>query len=517
MGSSIEGAGDDVLQEALRLNGIVKTFPGVMALCDMSFDLQPGEIHAICGENGAGKSTLMKVVTGVYPPDSGTLSLFGEETQIRDPIDALNKGIAIIYQETSLFEEMTVLENLFLGRELTKKVGLFPVLDYKRMEEHTASIFERLKVSISTDEKIKNLGMAQKQMVEIAKALSVKSKILILDEPTASLTQKEVDALFAIIRDLKQEGVGIVYISHRLEEIFTLCDRVTVIRDGRYISTRNVKDTNKDELVEDMVGRSMTNYYPKADVAIGDELLRVSNLFDNSLLRDVSFNVRKGEILGFAGLAGSGRTELAHAICGLSSRAGGEILLAGQRVNFPNYQSAMESGLVYVSEDRGKYGIILDMSIKDNIVMPQLKKNSKFSVINRESEASIAEKMRGDMGIKAPDTAFLAANLSGGNQQKVSVSKAIALDPLLLILDEPTRGVDVGAKAEIHKIISSMAASGLTILLISSELPELIGMCDRIYVMKDGTVAGCFDRDGFSQQSILSVALASAKEQEVSV
>jgi ABC-type sugar transport system ATPase subunit len=497
-----------VSQVALRLKGIVKTFPGVVALSDMNFELRQGEIHAICGENGAGKSTLMKVVTGVHTPDEGVIELFGQGAKIQGPMDAFEKGIAIIYQETSLFEEMTVLENLFLGREKTKKIGPVTVLDYRAMAREMNGIFKRLRLNIPYNEKIKNLGMAQKQMVEIAKALTFHSRILILDEPTASLTQQEVDALFGIIRELKGEGVSIVYISHRLEEIFQLCDRVTVIRDGRYISTRTVADTCKDELVTDMVGRSMSNYYPKAEVKIGGPLLSAKGLGDQNLLHGIDFFVKKGEILGFAGIAGSGRTELAQALCGFTPLTRGVVELEGKSVKFSSYHEAMGSGLVYVSEDRGKYGVILDMSIKDNIVMPQLEKNASLGVMHKAKEYALAEDMRERVGIKAPDTDFLVNNLSGGNQQKVSVSKALALGPKLLILDEPTRGVDVGAKAEIHKIISGMAAAGLTILMISSELPELIGMCDRIYVMRDGTVAGSFERSEFSQEKILSVALA---------
>jgi ABC-type sugar transport system ATPase subunit len=489
----------------------------VAALKDMNFELRKGEIHAICGENGAGKSTLMKVVTGVHAPDRGAIYLFGEKEKFANPLDAFAKGIAIIYQETSLFEEMTVLENLFLGRELVKKAGPFTILDYKAMALKMEGIFRSLRISVPVDEKIKNLGMAQKQMVEIARALTFQSRILILDEPTASLTQEEVDALFAIIRGLRDTGVSIVYISHRLEEIFALCDRVTVIRDGRYISTRNVAETGKDALVADMVGRSMDNYYPKADAHIGGELLSVHNLGDRELLRDISFYIRKGEILGFAGLAGSGRTELALTLCGFTPPLTGTITLEGSPVRFTGYRQAMERGLVYVTEDRGKYGVIVNMNIKDNIVMPQLEKNARFGVINRAGEYQVAEGMRERMGIKAPDTDFLVMNLSGGNQQKVSVSKALALNPKLLILDEPTRGVDVNAKAEIHRIISNMAASGLTILMISSELPELIGMCDRIYVMREGTIAGCFDRERFSQEEILRVALASDTGQKAAV
>jgi len=502
---------------ALRLTDIVKTFPGVVALQDMSFELKTGEIHAICGENGAGKSTLMKVVTGVYAQDSGTIHLFDTEVKLAGPLDAFQKGISIIYQETSLFEEMTILENLFLGRELVKKIGPLTVLDYGAMAKRMQGIFESLHMTIPVDEKIKNLGMAQKQMVEIAKALTFQSRILILDEPTASLTQEEVDSLFSIIRGLRDKGVSIVYISHRLEEIFTLCDRVTVIRDGRFISTHIVSQTNKDQLVADMVGRSMDNYYPKAAVNIGAELLAVKNLGCRELLHDITFNARKGEILGFAGLAGSGRTELALTLCGFTPPLTGEMTIEGQRVAFMNYHQAMDHGLVYVTEDRGKYGVILNMSIKDNIVMPQLEKNAKMGVINRAREYNVADTMRDRMGIKAPDTNFAVMNLSGGNQQKVSVSKALALNPKLLILDEPTRGVDVNAKAEIHRIISNMAASELTIILISSELPELIGMCDRIYVMKEGTIAGQFSREQFSQEEILSVALASEAGKRASV
>jgi ABC-type sugar transport system ATPase subunit len=326
-----------------------------------------------------------------------------------------------------------------------------------------------------------------------------------------------VDALFTIIRGLRDAGVSVVYISHRLEEIFTLCDRVTVIRDGRYISTRKVTDTNKDELVADMVGRSMDNYYPKAAVEIGGELLSVRGLGAQELLHDITFHIRKGEILGFAGLAGSGRTELALTLSGFTPPVTGDVHLEGKPVRFKNYRQAMENGLVYVSEDRGKYGVIVNMSVKNNIVMPQLEKNARLGVIDTGREYAVAERMRESMGIKAPDTDFLVMNLSGGNQQKVSVSKALALSPKLLILDEPTRGVDVGAKAEIHRIISKMASSGLTILMISSELPELIGMCDRIYVMKDGAIAGCFNRDEFSQEDILHIALASEGKQRAAV
>lgn len=492
----------------LELKHIVKTFPGVLALSGINFDLKPGEIHAICGENGAGKSTLMKVVSGVYKPNEGEIFINGVKHEFNSPMESYQNGVSIIYQETSLFEEMTVLENIFLGHEKQKKfMGLVPIINYKKMESDSKLIFERLNSPIDVHAKIKTLGMAQKQMIEIAKALTFDAKILILDEPTASLTQREVDALFVIIRKLRSEGVGIVYISHRLEEIFEVCDRVTVIRDGHYISTKNVSETNKDELVKDMVGRSMDSYYPKTETEIGDVLLEAKSIDVNGLIKDASFNVRRGEILGFAGLAGSGRTELAMTLCGFIKKNDGEIFINSKIVNINNYKDAMNNGMVYVSEDRGKYGLVIDMSIKNNITMPQLEKFTKYGMLNENKENGIAQKYIDDVGIKAPSPSFLVTNLSGGNQQKVSVSKALALNPKILILDEPTRGVDVNAKAEIHKMISELTQKGLTIIMISSELPELLGMCDRIYVMKEGSIAGCFSRCDATAEKILKVAL----------
>lgn len=496
------------MQSIISLKNIVKTFPGVIALNGISFDLLPGEIHAICGENGAGKSTLMKVVTGVYQPDEGEIYISGQKEKITNPNDAFSKGISIIYQETSLFEEMTVLDNLFLGHERDKKVlGLFKINDYKTMKSEVNRIFSMLNSDIDADTKIKDLGMAQKQMVEISKALTFDSKILILDEPTASLTSKEVDALFSIIRRLKSQGVGIVYISHRLEEIFGLCDRVTVIRDGKKISTMNVKDTNKDELVKQMVGRSVENYYPKVENKIGGELIQVKGLCVEGLLHDVNFNIRKGEIVGLAGLQGAGRTELAQTLCGFIKKTSGSISLEGKKVDIKSYKESKDLGIAYVSEDRGKYGLVINMSIKQNISMPQLKNLSKYSFINSKKESELSQSYIDNVGIKAPDADFLVTNLSGGNQQKVSVSKALALHPKLIILDEPTCGVDVNAKAEIYKIVSDLTKNGLTILLISSELLELLGMCDRIYVMKDGTIANCFSKEEATQEKIMKVCL----------
>lgn len=497
----------------LELKGIVKSFPGVLALDGIDFELKSGEVHAICGENGAGKSTLMKVVCGVHRQDRGTMQVNGQKADFHDPMEAYHSGVAIIFQETSLFEEMTVLDNMFLGHEIMKKIGPVPVLDYAAMAARAEEIFGRLHVQIDLNAPIRRLGMAQKQMVEIAKALTFNANIIIFDEPTASLTEREVKALFEIIRGLKSEGLGIVYISHRLEEIFEICDRVTVIRDGKYISTHPVAEINKDVLVADMVGRRMDAYYPKVETQIGEKVLEVSHLYDDGFLDDISFELYKGEILGFAGLAGSGRTELAQCICGFSRKLAGSVRMNGKELQIGSYQDAKKAGIVYVSEDRGKYGLITDMSVEQNITLPQLENFvNRWKLLDKSLEDAVGEKYIREVDIKAPDADFLVTNLSGGNQQKVSVSKALALSPSILILDEPTRGVDVNAKAEIMKIMSDLTGQGLTIMMISSELPELIGMCDRIYVMKDGYIGGCFDRAEATQEKILNVALEAEKQ-----
>ncbi|NLF26803.1 MAG: sugar ABC transporter ATP-binding protein [Clostridiales bacterium] len=493
--------------DILVLDRINKSFPGVQALKDMSFSVRRGEVHAICGENGAGKSTLMKVVSGVYPQDSGEIFMDGKKITIKNPNDAFDQGIAIMYQETSLFNEMTILENMFLNHEIVKKIGPIPVLDFKAMEERVGAIFKRMNVVLDLRAKVKDIGMASKQVVEIAKALTFHSKILIMDEPTASLTDREVAALFEIIRGLKAEGVSIVYISHRLEEIFEICDRVTVVRDGEFISCSDVSATNKDKLVADMVGREVSAYYPKAEAEIGEIAIELKNINQGNLLRDVSLNVRRGEIVGLGGLAGAGRTELAQAICGLTKIDSGTIFVEGRETKLDSYRKAMGRGIVYVTEDRGKYGLVLGMDIKKNITLPQLQNIAKLNMIDFAQEQRMGDDAIRMFDIMAPNSDFVVENLSGGNQQKVSVARATALKPKVMILDEPTRGVDVGAKAEIHRIIGNLVRQGLSILMISSELPELLGMCDRIYVMNAGRIVGLFDRGSATQESILKVAL----------
>ena len=495
------------VENILVLDKINKIFPGVHALKDMSLSIRKGEVQAICGENGAGKSTLMKVVTGVYKQESGDVIFDGKKINVTNPNQAYEMGIAIMYQETSLFAEMTVLENMFLNHEITKRIAGVKVLDYKAMREKANQIFASMNTTMDLDVKVKDISMAKKQMVEIAKALTFKTRVLIMDEPTASLTQKEVEGLFEIIRNLKADGVSVVYISHRMEEIFEVCDRVTVIRDGQFIATHDISETNKDMLVAEMVGRKVDAYYPKCEVEIGDVAVEIKNFSQEKLLYDVNLNIRRGEIVGLSGLVGAGRTELAHAICGFTRPDSGEVWIDGKQVHINNYIEAMDNGICYVSEDRGRYGLVLKMDIKKNVTLPQIKKVVKKGVIDVARESEMGAEAIKLFDIKAPDQDFVVENLSGGNQQKVAIAKAVALKPKLMILDEPTRGVDVNAKSEIHKIVGELVQQGMSVLMISSELPELLGMCDRIYVMNHGHIRAEFDRSEATQEAILNVEL----------
>ena len=494
----------------LKLEDICKSFPGVKALDHMQIELARGEMHAVCGENGAGKSTLMKVITGVYKADSGNMYLNGEKVTIREPNDAYAKGIAIIFQETSLFKDLTVLENIFMGHEPVKKVfGVIPNIDYRAMKEKAQQIFEFLGIDkeISFDAKVDDLGVAAKQMVEIAKALTYDANILIFDEPTAALTSKDVRALFQTIARLKESGISMMYISHRMEEIFEIADRVTVIRDGSFVRTAAIGEVTEKELIAWMVGREMNEMYPKAEVEIGKPILEVKNLCKDGLLRNISFEVRQGEIFGVAGLAGAGRTEMAECLSGLMQRDSGDVEFYGSPLNVKAYREAVDAGFVYISEDRKKYGLSVPMTIKENLTMSILYKISKNGFIDFKEEENIVDDYMQKLRVKAPNREFVVENLSGGNQQKVLVAKALCAKPRLLILDEPTRGVDVGAKSEIHRIISNLAKEGLSIIMISSDMPELLGMSDRLMVIKAGTKVGELTRADFSQEKVLEMAL----------
>lgn len=492
----------------LDIQNITKRFPGVLALNNMCVSLREGEVHAICGENGAGKSTLMKIITGVYMQDEGEIYLRGNLLKVKKPSDAYNQGIAIIFQETSLFPELTVLENLFMGHELKKKIAGIGILDYSAMRKKANSIFDRLGMNVDLDKTVNSLGVATKQMVEIAKALTFDSSILILDEPTAALTSREVTTLFDTINKLKSLGVSMLYISHRLEEIFTIADRVSVIRDGEYVNTSVVADVTKEKLVEWMVGRALGNLYPKENITLGNVVFEGKGIEQDGVLFGIDISLKKGEILGVAGLAGAGRTELALTLCGLTKPDAGQLYLEGKEIKLKNYRDALELGIVYISEDRQKFGLVIDMTLKENITLPLLYRISgMFGIIDRKEENAITKQYMESLSIKAPDGDFRTDNLSGGNQQKVSVAKALAAKPKILILDEPTRGVDVGAKAEIHHIIGNLAKEGLSIIMISSDLPEVLGMSDRVLVMKFGEKIGELMRDEFSQEKILLMAL----------
>lgn len=492
----------------LELNNVSKSFPGVKALDKMKIQLNEGEVHAVLGENGAGKSTLMKIITGAYSPDEGEMILKGEKVNIQNPNDAYSKGIAIIYQETSLFTEMTVLENMFLGHEPTKKkLGFLDVIDYQAMRKKAKDSFEKLGMEIDLDIYVKDLGVAAKQMVEIAKALTYDADILILDEPTAALTNKEVRALFSIIDKLKSENVSMLYISHRLEEVFEKADRVTVMRDGTFVETANTCDIDETQLISWMVGRTLDNLYPKIESEIGNCILKVNNISQEGIINDMSLELRRGEIVGISGLAGSGRTELAHAIVGFTKIDSGEIFYEGESVVFNSYADALKKGIVYVSEDRKEKGLVIDMSIKENMSMSIMDMLTKWSVIDKKKEDELVADYKEKLAVKAPHSDFIVDNLSGGNQQKVSLCKALVAKPKILILDEPTRGVDVGAKSEIHRIMSQLASQGLSIIMISSDLPEIIGMSDRVYVTKMGTIVGNLNKNEIAQEKILSLAL----------
>jgi len=492
----------------LELKNVTKQFPGVKALNNMQISLEEGEVHAVVGENGAGKSTLMKIITGVYHLDEGEMFLRGEKVIFNDPEEAYAKGIAIIYQETNLFPDMTVLENLFLGHEPTKKIlGLFKSIDYKKMRKKADEIFSKLGMSVDFNITVDKLGVATKQMVEIAKALTYDASIFIFDEPTAALSNREVKALFDTISRLKSKNVSILYISHRLEEVFMIADCVTVIRDGIFVATARTKDVNNAQLISWMVGRSIDNLYPKTDVKIGAPVLELKDVCQKGVLDNINITIKKGEIVGIAGLAGSGRTELALSIVGLTKNDSGSIIFNGKKVKIKNYHDALERGIAYVSEDRKEKGLIIDMSVKENISMTVLGRLSKLGFINTTKEEKLANKYMKKLSIKTPNSNFITKKLSGGNQQKLSVAKTLAAEPKLLILDEPTRGIDVGSKFEIHQIMNELVNEGFSIILISSDLPEIIGMSDRVYVIKKGSIVGELGRKEVSQEKIIERAL----------
>ncbi len=487
----------------LELKNVSKRYPGVVALNNVSLSIKTGEVHALIGENGAGKSTLVKCCSGAIKPSEGKITLNNEEFTDLTPELSEKKGLAVIYQEFNLINELSVAENVFLGRAIRKN-GVF--LDMKAMVEETRKIFEQLHIKINPNEVVKNLTVGYQQMVEIAKALSLDAKIIFMDEPSASLTTTEVQDLFRVVEKLKKTGVTIIYISHRLEEVFQLCDRITVLRDGESIETLNVKETNQRKLIELMVGREFTETFPPKTKSITDEVvLDVKNLSGNGV-NDISFQVKKGEILGFGGLIGAGRTEMAELLFGVESYEKGNILLNQKKLITKNPEVVINQGVAYVSEDRKQKGALLDIDIRENIAISILKKISRFSIVDEKKEDLLAKQYMDQLSIKAPSFKQKVKNLSGGNQQKVVLGKCLSPKPDLIILDEPTRGIDVGAKYEIYKLIIEMVEQGKGVILISSEMEELMGISDRILVLSGGKITGELMREEFSQEKILEYA-----------
>ena len=488
----------------LQMQAIDKSFPGVQALRAAQFDVRPGEVHALIGENGAGKSTLIKIVSGVYQPDTGDMTLDGRAVHFNNPREAQRAGIATIYQELGLYPELSVAENIFMGHAPTRKRGFFHAVDWERMEQEAESLLAELNIhNLDVQAKVGTLNVGNRQRVEIAKALSLDARILIMDEPTAALSEADVEQLFSIVRLLRERGVSIIYISHRLNEVFELADRVTVLRDGEYIGTQDVGQTSESQLISMMVGRTIDNLFPKQAAEIGDVVLDVRGLNRPPLTQDISFSVRAGEIVGMAGLVGSGRSETAQVIFGVLPAESGEIWLGGAKVEIHKPSEAVAHGIGYVPEDRGHQGLVREMTIRENTSMAVLESVSRNTFINRAKERLLANHSIKQLSIRATGPDQIVNKLSGGNQQKVVVSKWLASDPKLLIMDEPTRGVDVGAKSEIHRLMSQLAAEeGLAILMISSELPEILGMSDRILVMREGRLVGEFSRADATQESI---------------
>ena len=487
----------------IEMKGIDKSFGTNQVLKNAGFFLKDGEIHALMGENGAGKSTLMKILTGVYTRDAGTVLVDGQEVVYKSPQEAEKAGIVFIYQEINSLFDLTVEENLFMGKEITKGFG---ICDKKAMRAKAREVMDKMGVNIDVGATMSDLSVGQQQMVEICKALMADAKVLIMDEPTAALTQSETEVLFEVINSLRAKGVSIVYISHRMEEIFELCDRITILRDGQYIDTKYIKDITMDDVVQMMIGREIGERYPKRESKIGAEVLRVEGLSHEKYFKDVNFTVHAGEVLGVSGLMGAGRTEIMHTIFGSYPAAGGKIFIDGFEHTIRNPREAIAAGIGFITEDRKTEGLLLEKSISENIEICNLGKTSVKGVRNTQKRAELVKKGIEEFRIRCFGPDHECHNLSGGNQQKVVLAKWIYTDPKILILDEPTRGVDIGAKKEIYSVINDLAARGVAVIMVSSELPEVLGMSDRIMVVHEGHVTGIIDAATADQAKVMTLA-----------
>ncbi len=490
----------------LSLQHVVKTFGAVVALADGSVALHPGSIHALMGENGAGKSTLVKVLAGVHQPDAGTFVVDGEPAAFRSPADSKARGISVIYQEPTLFPDLTVAENIFVGRQPRGRFGL---VDRGAMRDQARALFARLGVPVDPDRLAEGLSIADQQIIEIAKAISLDARILVMDEPTAALSGVEVDRLFAVARGLRDSGAGILFISHRFDEVFALCDQVTVMRDGRYVATHQIADITADGLVREMVGRDIATLFPKQDTTIGRPVLEVRGLTRAGVFTDISFDVHAGEIVALSGLVGAGRTEVARAVFGVDRYDTGTVSVLGAPLRPRSPQAAIEAGIAFVPEDRRKQGLVMDLSVARNTTLTLRHQLARFGLINAAREREVATEWTTRLQVKTGSQDQPVATLSGGNQQKVVLAKWLATDPRMLIVDEPTRGIDIGTKSEVHRLISDLAARGIAVLMISSELPEVLGMADTVLVMHEGTISARLTREEATAEAIMHAASGS--------
>jgi ribose transport system ATP-binding protein len=497
------------MDKILEIKNITKEFPGVKALNNISFDIRRGEVHALVGENGAGKSTLMKILSGVYTPTSGEIRLEGKVVTFHDPKQAQQLGISIIHQEYSLIPYLSCVDNIFLGREKRKSNRL---LNKRKMRKEAEELLQRLNASFDLSKPVAHLSVANQQFIEIAKAIAIDAKILIFDEPTASLTGKEIDKLFELIEKLKADGVTIIYISHHLDEILKICDRLTCLRDGEWVGTREVKDLTKQDIVKMMVGREIINVFPKkSSHGNSEDILEVRRLSSDSV-KDIHFTVKKGEIIGIAGLVGSGRTEMVRALIGADPAKEKEVYINRMKVNIKSPTDALSHGIALIPENRKTQGLILNMTIKNNISLPILKELTSGGLINRKKEEAIVDQSIRELLIKTPTSKQMVKNLSGGNQQKVVLAKWLNTDCKILIFDEPTRGIDIGAKEEIYKLMRSLADKGLSIIMISSELPEILGMSDRILVMHKGRIQAEINGNEATSEKVMYYATGGVDE-----
>ncbi|OQY32546.1 MAG: D-xylose ABC transporter ATP-binding protein [Spirochaetaceae bacterium 4572_59] len=490
----------------LEMDNICKSFPGVKALNNVSIKFKKRTVHTLMGENGAGKSTLMKVLSGIYQMDSGTMRLRGEDVIFQTPASALNHGIAMVHQELSPIVDLSVAENMFVGREPV--LFKLPVINRKEMNKKANALFEEIGIKIDPKRRMGDLSVAEMQMVEIAKAISYDAEILILDEPTSAISDAEVSVLFKIIRNYTQKNKAVIYISHKMEEIFQISDEITVLRDGEFIGTNPASDVSEKELIKMMVGRNLNEIFPKTETKIGDVSLRVENLSLSGKFSNISFEARRGEILGIAGLMGAGRSELVESIFGVHPPESGSLYINGKEVKIRSPEDAIDLGMALITEDRKLTGLNLKDSVKNNVSIVFLKKLARaFSVVDKGREVSSVEELIKKLSIKTPSRNTNVSSLSGGNQQKVVIAKWLLSDPNILILDEPTRGIDVGAKAEVHKLMNQFTEEGKTVIMISSEMPEIMGMSDRLLVLSEGKLTGHFQRSEFDQEKILACAM----------